>query len=573
VSSPRLRATSTTVGLGLILCALFAWVEQGSAQSVSPGQVPSSADSLRVAFHRDDGSLTPYTFEHGYSLLTLVYDTLMWRDKDGHPQPWLAQSVDANADFTRFTAKLSDAKWHDGQPVTSSDVAFSFRLFKDRFNARFTPQLDALERVEVLDPTTVLFRLSSSSPGFADLPLSDVPIVPRHLWASLGTRDLPDGLAIGSGPYRLTGYSPGEGYRFETFEGYFRGPPKVRSLEVSIIDTTEMRLQAIERKRIDMTPALFPKTAATRVLDIGTKVIEGPVYAPTMLILNTRVPPFDDVNVRKAASLAVDLGRVESAIGRAEAATKGLIHPESDWVPADEIHRFDLAEARSIFQARQLSRIEILAPTNDLVQLEAGRQVALALKRAGADAELVRTREIDLVNAIGKTGRAPKFSASVWTGLNLGSYEPSFIDAMFGALDFNSPFAFSGFSTPELDELIRRSSSLTSIDERKQAVSQMLTYLNDNAPVIPLAFTNGVYAHRSRFSGWIYIKGSGILDKRSFLEPESKRPASSPETSSPPRESTGVSPIRVIAIAMSLVALGAIAIEIRRRLDLGKQSP
>ena len=568
----RIGLTSASIATAFLLFVVLALPNQGWTQGATPIGSPPMAESLTIAFHRDDGSLTPYSFEYGHSLMTLVYDTLMWRDKEGNAQPWLATLLEPSEDFTRFTVKLADATWHDGRPVTSSDVAFSFRLFQNRSHPRFTTQVEAIEAVDTPDPATVVFRLRAPRPGFADLPLADVPIVPMHVWSQFARSGRPRGEVIGSGPYRLTNYAPGEGYRFEAFQGYFRGTPKVGVLQVVVIDTTEERLQAIERRRIDMTPAIFPASAASRVRGLGTSIIEGPAYAPTLLILNTRKPPFDDPRARQAVSKAIDVGRIRTAIGRADSAASGLIHPESVWAPPSGVHEFAPDEARSAFRSLRLPKIEILAPTNDLVQLEAGKQVALALERAGADAQVVRTREVDLVSAIGKTGQEPTFTAAIWTSPNLTSYEPSFIDALFGTLDVRSPFAFSGFSGPELDELIRRSSSLVSIDERKEAVTQMLTYLDDSAPVIPLAFSNGVYAYRSTFSGWVYVKGSGILDKRSFVEPESSRAAPSPETGSSPRRSSGMSPIRVIAVALSLIALGVIAIEVRRRLDSGKPS-
>ncbi|MEJ7764108.1 MAG: hypothetical protein WKF86_01305, partial [Acidimicrobiales bacterium] len=56
------------------------------------GAEKATADLLRIAFPQEDGSLTPYTFEVGYPLLTLVDDTLMWRDAQGIPQPLLARA-------------------------------------------------------------------------------------------------------------------------------------------------------------------------------------------------------------------------------------------------------------------------------------------------------------------------------------------------------------------------------------------------------------------------------------------------------------------------------------------------
>ena len=58
----------------------------------------STVDRVRLPFPAYDGTLTPYTFSLGYPLVTLVYDTLLWRDAAGIPQPWLARSVTRSRD-------------------------------------------------------------------------------------------------------------------------------------------------------------------------------------------------------------------------------------------------------------------------------------------------------------------------------------------------------------------------------------------------------------------------------------------------------------------------------------------
>ncbi len=53
--------------------------------AVSGAQGDRAAERVRIPFPGDDGRLTPYTFELGYPLVTLIYDTLMWRDRGGAP--------------------------------------------------------------------------------------------------------------------------------------------------------------------------------------------------------------------------------------------------------------------------------------------------------------------------------------------------------------------------------------------------------------------------------------------------------------------------------------------------------
>src|ERR671917_964825 len=82
----------------------------GSA-ATAPAQAPTQL--IRIPFPQDDGSLTPYSFELGYPLVTLIYDTLLWRDAEGRPQPWLATAVERRAGGTELTIRLRDGvRWH-----------------------------------------------------------------------------------------------------------------------------------------------------------------------------------------------------------------------------------------------------------------------------------------------------------------------------------------------------------------------------------------------------------------------------------------------------------------------------
>lgn len=532
----------------------------------TPSPAVTADEPLRVAFHRDDGSLTPFTFEHGYSFMTLIYDTLLWRDREGNSQPWLASGLEREAD-TKFTVRLAEgSRWHDGRPVGAEDVVFTFQYLKERYHRRFSPQLSRLRSVTAPDQSTVVFDLSSPEPGFPDLALSDVPILPRHLWEGLAATEVPQGLPVGSGPYRSSAYVPGDGYVFTAVEDYFRGPPAAKQIEVLIIPTTEERLQAIERGGVDMTPVPFPRRAATRVRRVGTVISEGPGFAPTMLLLNTRQPPFDDVRARQFVSMAMNLERASNAIGRAVPAGKGLIHPESQWAPAEDLHAFDQDEARRGFSDLRLPPIEILAPTNDLVQLEAGEQAAISLRQAGAEAEVVRTRENDLIDSIGGTGTDPTFTAAIWTGHELPSFSPQFLHSMFGPDIVGSPYSYSGLWNADLAIAFDAMSGTQEISERQGAVGNVLRLIHEQAPVVPLVFSNRVFAYKqSAYSGWGFIKGKGILDKRSFVEPQVRPPgpAGSGREPAPPPSSWPV--FRFIAIGLAAIGVSLIVREMSKR--------
>ncbi len=94
---------------------------------------PLAVELVRFAWGTDVGSPTPFQVSTagpaGAVLLSLVYDTLTWKDGEGII-PWLATEWEASDDGLAYTFRLVDgAAWHDGQPLTAADVAFSFEYY------------------------------------------------------------------------------------------------------------------------------------------------------------------------------------------------------------------------------------------------------------------------------------------------------------------------------------------------------------------------------------------------------------------------------------------------------------
>lgn len=529
---PRLARTAAALVVATTTTILGPGLDPGLGPGLGAVPVARAQEApvslVRLPFPQDDGSLTPYTFELGYQLMTLVYDTLLWRDADGVPQPWLAEAVETSDGGRRLTLRLAEGvRWHDGAPLTAADVAFTFSFVADHPHPRFTPQLDAVEEVTALDDRTVRIDLARPSPGFADQPLSDLPILPAHLWADLADGErAPPGLPVGSGPYRLVEHRPGEAYAFEATPDYFRTRPAVERIEVPVINRAEDTLRALERRAVDMLPVSLPDLASLRVDDLGIRVVEGPLFVGTALVLNTDEPPFDRPETRRAVAAALDLTRLTRAVGEAVPAESGYLHPESRWAPPEPLHHHDEAGAATVLGPLDAAPLAIAVADNDPVKLEAARQVALALTRAGWEAEARPLPPDELAAALGGAGSAPSFAAAIEVIPPLASHDPDFLRLLFGSDPRRAPFNLSGYASEEFDALAERVAATPDPGERQAAVTDALRLLATDAPVIPLFFATGAYAYRPAiYDGWGFVKGTGILDKRSFLEP---RPTTAP---------------------------------------------
>lgn len=488
--------------------------------AASPAQERST---VRVPFPRDDGSLTPYTFRLGYPLMSLVYDTLMLRDAGGTPRPWLARSVRRSG--LRITIELRrGARWHDGRPVTADDVAFTFDHVATRPHPRFTPEVRDVARVEATGTHTAVVTLRRPSLGFRDQPLADMPILPAHLWRGLPRNQLaPAGPPIGSGPYRLVEHRTGERYRFRANRRYFRGRPAVDQIEVPIIRRADNTFDALRRREVDAIPVSLPGGSTEALGGLGVRLAQGTSYLGIVLMLNVRGAPFDRPELRRAFAQALDLKRIARAVGGAPPrgatlpADNGYIHPASPWATARTLHRYDPQKARVTIAEQALPPFPLLVPKEDPVRLDVGRQVESALQAVGVPTQLLEVSQRRLERAVGQDGYRPTFAAAIWSAQPLASYDPSFLRAVFGDPS-RARLNYSGYRSAEFERLADRVAAAPTKAARRRAVAAQLGLLARDLPVIPLAFPPGSYAFRpSAYSGWTYIEGSGIVEKRSFV--------------------------------------------------------
>src|SRR6478736_5662430 len=128
---------------------------------------------------------------------------LLTYDFDLNPKPLLAKEWTVSPDGLTYTFKLRDGvKWHDGQPFTSADVAFSIKTLKEVHPRGRNTFLNLVD-IETPDALTAILKLSKPAPYLITaLAASETPIVPRHIYEGTKVAENPANLApIGTGPY------------------------------------------------------------------------------------------------------------------------------------------------------------------------------------------------------------------------------------------------------------------------------------------------------------------------------------------------------------------------------------
>src|SRR5215510_12942214 len=179
--------------------------------------------TLIAAFSADPAGFDPQLGPSGMSHVVIeqVYSTLMALDPDAKPYPELAEKFDVSADGLEYTFTLRQGvTFHNGDELTADDVKFSF----DRLRAKdsgysYGSQVETIASVDVLDKTTVQFKLSKrTGPFLIYMAFPGSSIVPKKLVES--GHDL-NAQPVGSGPFKFVSYQPRQAMVSEKCPNYF----------------------------------------------------------------------------------------------------------------------------------------------------------------------------------------------------------------------------------------------------------------------------------------------------------------------------------------------------------------
>jgi len=352
--------------------------------------VATDAPTLRIALAQEPGTLDPVvaTLAVETDIDQFVFDGLTRYDDTGKQIPDLATVVPSranggiSADGRTITYHLvHDARWHDGVPLTSADVAFTFAALKNPANnVSVTEPYAEMERVETPDPYTVRVILkypwAPAIEGFTNK--SGGAIVPAHLLQSLPNLNRADFNAapIGSGPYKLVAWHRGSDMVFEANHTYFRGAPKIEHVVVRFLTNDNTMLVALRTGELDLADRLSISTYT----QLGA--IRGMVPALATqsqwehLTFNLTHPPLDDVRVRRALCSALDVhelyAKVAHGLGELAPANQ---NPLTAWYnPRARYYPFDPAAARALLDRAGWK------PGPDGVRVKNGRRLTLTLE-------------------------------------------------------------------------------------------------------------------------------------------------------------------------------------------------
>lgn len=358
------RAFAAGVGAAAPLVGFMSPINAQSGRNVLVGGFDTGPGGQQ-------GNFNPLTATAGFTWLNLYFEPLAMYDvKLEKISPALASSIDVSADKLALTFKLpTNAKWHDGAPVTSADVRFTIELAKNKnAGSIFVARLGDIASVEAPDPATAVVRLSKPNPGLLDT-LTKILILPKHKLETIAAEQIAkhewwSTAPVGTGPFAFVKYETDQYVELKANPDYRRGKPALDGVINRYFKNTAGAVAALRSGEIQFT---YVESDDVKTFNgkPDFSVIAGDSYVLNYIGFNHATPFWKDERVRRAVMHAINRDAIIKSLyeGAAKAADTAYVAPHL--VPGDmEKFAYDPAKARQLLKDAGWEAINGAKPLN-----------------------------------------------------------------------------------------------------------------------------------------------------------------------------------------------------------------
>lgn len=495
VRSGILRRVAATAFTAIFAFAALPAVAQNSGGTLVMGSTQSPRH-LNQAVQSGIATMMPGT--------QLFASPLRYDDK-WNPQPYLAETWSLQDDGKSLLLRLvPNAKFHDGTPVTSEDVAFSIMTVKA--NHPFKSMFEAVERVDTPDARTAIIRMSKANPAIL-LAMSPplCPILPKHIYGKvpdIKTTPLNSTGLIGSGPYKLAEFKQGDHITLERNPDFFiKGLPKFDRIVIRIFKDSNALAIALENGEVNYAPFWSDLSVLQRLSKIprlGVTDKGGEAIGPlNWLAFNMAKKPLDDVRVRQAISYAIDRDFITKKLhyGFSRISTGPITLGSPFYTAEVERYKFNLAKANQLLDAaghkkgadgQRFSLSIDYIPGNREMHQTIAEYVKAQLRKVGVDVQLRASPDFP---TWAKRVGGHEFDMTTDSVFNWGdpvigvarTYQTGNIRK--GIIWSNT----QSYSNPKVDELMAQAGVETNPERRKALYREFQKIVVQDAPI---AFLN-----------------------------------------------------------------------------------
>src|SRR5262245_61249414 len=351
-SMPRIpRTGSLLFAIVLVIGAFLGATPPVAAQQAPSGQV-TMAWHVTIAPSWFDPSTAPPQITP-FGMLYAIHDALVRPYPGQKMGPSLAESWKESADGKTYEFKLRPGlKFHNGDPVTTEDVKFSF----DRYKGAAASILHARVReAEIVDPQVIRFQLKEAWPDFMTFYGTTASaaglVVPKKYLTQVGDAGFQKH-PIGAGPYKFVSHKPGVEVVLEAYTGYWRRVPIVKTWVMKSVPDASTRAVLLKSGEADISAALDGPEAESIKADRRMQVVPSKHASIFWLEFAEQwdpKSPWADRRMRLAVNHALPRQKINEAACLGFCPPAGVIVPRvMDFALQVEAPAFDPQKAKQL---------------------------------------------------------------------------------------------------------------------------------------------------------------------------------------------------------------------------------
>ncbi len=287
-----------------------------------PGGDPVAGGTLRYALEADVDGINPTSSalsSPGLMMGNAVFDTLTAATVDGDFVPYLAESVEPNEDFSVWTVTLREGiTFHDGTPLNAEAVLKNFETQRNDplVGLAVAPFYPAEGATTLVDDLTIQFNLLEGNRYFAGALSGQLGMVASPAWIDAALADPTlNQKPVGTGPFVFDSRSEDSITTFVRNEDWWNGEVYLDAVEFVPVTDTDSRADLLFEGDVDALQASDPGSVGDIVADDSIQSILDFSGEESFAMINSAVPPFDDVRAREALARATPLENYRNLIG------------------------------------------------------------------------------------------------------------------------------------------------------------------------------------------------------------------------------------------------------------------
>lgn len=437
--------------------------------------------------------------------MSLVQEGLLGFNQDLGLQPAVADKWEAKDPTTYVYHIRPGVKFSDGTPLTAEDVVFSMKYTGDaKTGSQIADFYVSVDSITATAPDEITVKLKKPDATFQYTPAHMAGFIMSKAQFEAHPEDIgtPAVLPLGTGPYKLTKFVPGQEIDLAVNEYYWGPKPAVKNIVLKLISDSQTALIAMRNGEIDGAFEIQASELDQWKQIPGVQILSKPSLLIDLLTLNANVPPLNDIHVRRAIWYAVNRQGIVSAVLNNLGQAANNINPPEMW--ATVMSQKDVQDFYATLMPIEFNLDKAKA---ELAQSSSPNGFTLDLEipnHLPYQAQVAQVLEQDF-QKIGIKLNVSVVDKSVFYGdygnhkfpLFLRSYAPDYADPS------NYPFLFlskgaslngSAYDNPEFDTALTNSLASPDPATRATELKKALAIVDKDVPIVPIFWGVGLAA-------------------------------------------------------------------------------